>query len=302
MRIGRRRGRALAPIPFSSSVYLATEALLAYGSQAQWKRLLPALAAGETVGTFASAERPGAADPRRLEAHIAADRLHGIKLAVPDGDSADFAIVAVRGGPHPWLYVVDLTGPGATRGSVATIDPSRSHAPIIFDGAPAQPLAAETPEQVRRLIDRAAAMMVFEQVGVAQPALGTACSYARERYAFGRPIGSFQGIKHKLADIYVAIELARSNACYAARALATDAAELPVAAAVARIAACDAGWLATKKNIQTHGGMGFTWQFDCHLYYRRAKLLGLALGSVREWKHRLMHELSTRKAPSLTPA
>jgi acyl-CoA dehydrogenase len=295
-------GRALAPIPFSSSVYLATEALLAYGNEAQRKRLLPALAAGETIGTFAFAERPGATDPRRLEAHIAADRLYGTKLAVPDGDSADFAIVAVRGGPHPRLYVVDLTRPGVTRESAATIDPSRSHARIIFDGAPAEPLAAESPEQVRRLIDRAAAMMAFEQVGVAQAALDMACAYARDRYAFGRPIGSFQGIKHKLADVYVAIELARSNAYYAAWALATDAAELPIAAAVARIAACDAGWLATRENIQTHGGMGFTWQFDCHLYYRRAKLLGLALGSAREWKQRLMHELSTRNAPSLTPA
>ena len=99
--------------------------------------------------------------------------------------------------------------------------------------------------------------------------------YARDRYAFGRPIGSFQAIKHKLADVYIAVELARSNAYYGAWALEADAADLPIAAAVARIAACEAGWIAAKENIQTHGGMGFTWAFDCHLYYRRARLLGL---------------------------
>jgi alkylation response protein AidB-like acyl-CoA dehydrogenase len=142
-------------------------------------------------------------------------------------------------------------------------------------------------------------MMAFEQVGNAQAALDMACAYARERYAFGRPIGSFQAIKHKLAEVYVALELARSNAYYGAWALNSEAAELPIAAAVARIAACDAGWLATKENIQTHGGMGFTWAFDCHLFYRRAKLLGLALGSSREWKHRLITELRTRNTTAL---
>jgi alkylation response protein AidB-like acyl-CoA dehydrogenase len=118
--------------------------------------------------------------------------------------------------------------------------------------------------------------------------------YALERYAFGRPIGSFQAIKHKLADVYVAVELARSNAYYGAWALSKDAAELPIAAALARIAATEAGWQAAKENIQTHGGMGFTWAFDCHLHYRRAKLLGLTLGSAREWKHRLIARLRTR--------
>ena len=123
--------------------------------------------------------------------------------------------------------------------------------------------------------------------------------YALQRYAFGRPIGSFQAIKHKLAEVYIAVELARSNAYYGAWALHTDAAELAVAASVARIAACEAGWIATKENIQTHGGMGFTWQFDCHLYYRRARLLGLALGSAREWKHRLIDTLKSRNVAEM---
>jgi len=288
-------GRAIAPVPFSSSVYLASEAIAAFGSASQKAAWLPRLAAGAAIGTFAHAERPGIADPRRLSATVRDRRLSGTKLAVPDGDVADVAVVSVNGGHGAWLHLVDLAGPGVTREIVATFDPSRSHARIDFAGAPAEPLAgADSAEQVRRLLDRAAVMMAFEQLGGAEAALGMARDYALQRYAFGRPIGSFQAIKHKLAEVYIAVELARSNAYYGAWALHTDAAELPIAASVARIAACDAGWLATKENIQTHGGMGFTWQFDCHLYYRRARLLGLALGSAREWKHRLIDTLKTR--------
>ncbi len=293
-------GRAIAPVPFSSSVYLATEAILAYGSPAQKERWLPRLAAGEVIGTFAHAERPGIADPRRLAAEARDGRVSGTKLAVPDGDVAHVAVVSVNGGRGPWLHLVDLAAPGIARESVSTFDPSRSHARITFAAAEAEPLTgADSAEQVRRLMDRAAVMMAFEQLGGAEAALEMARDYALQRYAFGRPIGSFQAIKHKLAEVYIAVELARSNAYYGAWALHTDAAELPIAAAVARIAACDAGWIATKENIQTHGGMGFTWQFDCHLYYRRAKLLGLALGAAREWKHRLVDTLKARNMGEL---
>ena len=293
-------GRAIAPVPFSSSVTLATEAILAYGSAAQKRRWLPALAGGDAIGTLAFAEQPGIADPHRLTAHVRDGRLSGAKRAVPDGDVADLAVVAVQGGSGPWLYLVDLAAPGVSRERVETFDPSRSHARIEFASAEAEPLpGADSAEQVRRLLDRAAVVMAFEQVGTAEAALEMARDYALQRYAFGRPIGSFQAVKHKLAEVYIAVELARSNAYYGAWALSTEAAELPVAAAVARIAACEAGWLATKENIQTHGGMGFTWQFDCHLYYRRARLLGSALGAAREWKHRLVDALKTRNMGEL---
>jgi alkylation response protein AidB-like acyl-CoA dehydrogenase len=224
--------------------------------------------------------------------------LTGGKLAVPDGDVADFAVVAVRAERGPSLAIVDLAGPRVARETVTTIDPTRSHARIAFDNAPADLLpGGEGVDAARHLLDRAAVMLAFEQVGCAQAALEMARDYARERYAFGRPIGSFQAIKHKLADIYIAVELARSNAYYGAWALHTNAAELPIAASVARISACDAGWLASKENIQTHGGMGFTWQMDCQFYYRRAKLHALALGGTREWKRRLIAEL--RKSNTL---
>jgi len=296
-------GRAVAPVPFASSVYLATEALLLFGSSAQKQEWLPRLAAGETIGTLAMAERPGAANPDRLTASVAGGRLSGTKLAVPDGDIADFAVVAVNGGNGPWLYLVELNGPGVTREAIATIDPSRSHARIDFAGASAEPLPGSTgAATVRTLLDYAAVPMAFEQVGCAQAALDMANAYAKERFAFGRPIGSFQAIKHRVADMYIQVEMARSNAYYGAWAVNSGSPELPIAASVARIAACDAGWFATKENIQVHGGMGFTWQMDCQLYYRRSKLLALALGGAREWKRRLIAELRVRNTTETAAA
>jgi acyl-CoA dehydrogenase len=297
--LAEEMGRVVAPVPWSSSVYLATEAILLFGSPAQKQHYLPKLAAGELIGTFAFAERPGPSDPARLAASVVDGKLTGAKLAVPDGDVADFAVVGVHGGNGPWLCVVELNATGVTSAPVTTIDPSRSHARIEFNQAPAEALpGADSADAVRRLLDHAAVPMAFEQVGIAQAALDMATAYAKERYAFGRPIGSFQAIKHKLADIYIAVELARSNAYYGAWALHADSAELPIAASVARIAACEAGWLASKENIQTHGGMGFTWQMDCQFYYRRAKLLALALGGAREWKQRLIGALRERNAPA----
>jgi acyl-CoA dehydrogenase len=296
-------GRSLAPVPFSSSMYLATEAIMLFGSEPQKQTWLPKLAAGEIIGTFALAERPGASDPAKLTASVTNGRLTGTKLAVPDGDIADFAVVAVNGGNGAWLHIVDLNGAGVTRETVVTFDPTRSHARIEFSGAQTEPLPGSTgADTVRTLLDYAAVPMAFEQVGGAQAALDMASAYAKERFAFGRPIGSFQGIKHKLADMYIQVELARSNAYYGAWAVHTSAAELPIAACVARIAACEAGWFVTKENIQTHGGMGFTWQMDCHLYYRRAKLLSLTLGGAREWKHRLVSELRARNTTDLEAA
>jgi acyl-CoA dehydrogenase len=296
-------GMALAPVPFSSTVYMAIEALLMAGSAAQKSAHLPRLASGEAIGTFACAEQIGPLMVERLKTRFSDGRLSGTKLAVPDGDIGDIAVVAATDARRgPVLCLVDLTGPGVSRQAIATIDPSRSHAEIKFENAPAEVLEGGIgASAIRRLIDRAAVMMAFEQVGGAQAALDMAKDYAMQRYAFGRPIGSFQAVKHKLADMYVAVELARSNAYYGAWALNTDAVELPLAAAVARISASDAGWLAAKENVQTHGGMGFTWEGDAQLFYRRAKLLGLALGGASEWKRRLAGELKSRNTLSTAP-
>jgi alkylation response protein AidB-like acyl-CoA dehydrogenase len=217
-----------------------------------------------------------------------------------DGDVADFAVV-VAGEAHSGragLFLVDLTGPGVTRTSITTVDPTRSHARLVFDGAAAESLGAPGAgwPLVERLLDRAAVLVAFEQLGGAQAALDMARDYALGRFAFGRQIASFQAIKHKLADMYVGVELARSNAYYGAWALSKNAPELPVAAATARVAATEAYYQNAKENIQVHGGMGFTWEFDCHLHYRRAKLTALMLGSARRWKDLLVTRLEAGAA------
>jgi len=291
-------GAALAPVPFSSSVYLASEAIMTAGNVVQRQAWLPRLARGEAIGTLALAEGPGRSDARRLRTTFRNGVLAGDKLPVPDGDVADLAVVVAQGERGPVLALVNLNAAGVVRTPIETIDPSRSHARITFANTPAEALGppAEGEALLKRILERAAILLAFEQVGGAQRSLEMARDYALDRYAFARPIGSFQAIKHKLVDVYVAIELARSNAYYGAWALARDAAELPLAAAAARVAANEAFFLAAKENIQVHGGMGFTWAFDCHLYYRRAKLLALALGSSRHWKERLIARLETVNA------
>lgn len=294
--IAEELGRALAPTPFSSSVYLATEAILLAGSEAQKETYLPRLALGETIGCFAMAEGAGLVTPATIKASALDSHLSGSKVPVADGDVADFAVTLARTGDALSLYIVDLEGDGVSRRRIETVDPSRSHARIDFANAVAEPLGAagEGWRLAETLLDRAAILFAFEQVGGAQACLDMATDYAKNRYAFGRAIGSFQAIKHKLVDIYVALELARANAYFGAWALGVNAAELPVAAAAARVAASDAFNHAARENIQTHGGMGFTWEYDCHLYYRRAKLLSLALGGERRWKDRLIGQLEMR--------
>lgn len=290
-------GRHIAPVPYGSTVYLATEAILMFGSDAQKARYLPGIAAGETIATFAAPERPGAFSPERMTTSIGGGKLSGEKLNVSDGAIAQIAVVAGKpaDGSGAWLAVVELDGAGVTRTPLKAMDASRSLTRIGFADAPCDPLVGATDaSSVQRVIESAAVMMAFEQVGAAQASLDLAKDYALERYAFGRPIGSFQAIKHKLVDMYVAVELARSNAYYGAWALSTGASELPTAAAVARISAGDAGWLTAKESVQTLGGQGFTWGNDCHLYFKRSNHLRVALGGPSEWKRRLARSLKNR--------
>ena len=301
--IAEEMGRALAPVPFSSTVYLFAEAILIAGSEEQKKRLLPKVASGEIIGTFARAEGPGAVLPKNIRSTLKGGKLSGKKIAVVDGPIADYCIVLARASDDAGerglqLALVDLKGAGVKRTECTTLDASRSHADITFENANAEALGkvGEGWSNTSRVLDRAAILMAFEQVGGSDVCLAMAKDYALNRYAFGRPIASFQAIKHKLADMYVFNELARSNAYYGAWALHTGARELPVAAASARVSATQAFDYASKENIQTHGGMGFTWQVDCHFYYKRSKELGLALGPQRAWKDKLVTELELTNA------
>ena len=289
-------GRAVAPVPFASSVYLFAEALLLAGSESQKAELLPQVSTGALIGTLAVSEGPGVLAPGQIATRFSGGRLTGAKVPVTDGLAADRAVVLAQGDDGPVLVLVDLTVAGVVREDIATIDPTRGAARIVFDGAPAEPLGAPGSglDRLARIQDRAAVLLAFEQLGGADRCLEMARDYALERYAFGRPIGSYQAIKHKLADVFVANEVARANAYFGAWALSVNARELPVAAAAARVAASNAYWLAAKENIQTHGGIGFTWEADCHFFYRRAKHLSLVLGSPRDWRRRLADGLEAQ--------
>ena len=301
--IAEELGRALAPVPFSSSIALAAELLLRAGSEDQKRRWLPLLASGQKIGTLALTERAGLSTAASITCSVSDGQLSGLKLPVADGDIADFAVVAAQdssrgvappgGAPATSLFLVDLNSVGVQREAVPSIDPTRSQARIRFSQVEAEPLGASGAgsQILAEVFDRAAVLIAFEQLGGADRALEAACGYAQERFAFGRAIGSLQAIKHMLADMYVAATLARSNAYYGAWALSTGAAELPEAAATARVSATQAYLHCARNNIQVHGGMGFTWEFDCHLHYRRANLLALTLGSVSSWEDLLIERL-----------
>ena len=290
--IAEELGRAAAPVPFSSSVYLATEALLMAGSTKQKETWLPKLAVGDTIGTFALSEGHGRSTAKSLQTQANNGAITGCKVPVADGGIAQIAVVvaADSAGDGASLYLVELDHEGVDIESVPMLDPTRGHSRITLDRAKGELLgnAGEGWALTEKLLTRAAVLFAWEQVGGAEASLDMAKEYAMNRFAFGRAIGSYQAIKHKLANMYVKNTLARSNCYYGAWALNTDAAELPLAAATARVSATQAYYFASKENIQTHGGMGYTWEFDCQFYYRRAKLLSVNIGSELSWQNKLI--------------
>ena len=301
--IAEEMGRALAPVPFSSTVYLAAEALLLAGTEAQKQKWLPAIARGDAIGTLALFEGKGNPRHEAIKLSASGGTINGIKKPVPDGAIADFAIVAARTGSSGRetdisLFLVDLKGEGVEVKDLTNLDPTHGQAELTFKNCKAEPLGRvnEGWSIITQVLDRAAVLTAFEQVGGADRALEMGRDYALDRIAFGRPIGSFQAVKHMLADMYVSATLARSNCYYGAWALSTNASELPEAAAAARISATQAFQHCAKNNIQVHGGMGFTWEFDCHMYYRRANATALGLGSLSYWEDALIERMRKKNA------
>ena len=299
--IAEELGRSLAPTPFSSSIYLFAEFIKLYGDEDQKKKYLPKIASGEAIGTFALSEGNGSPKPKNINSIFSDGKLTGEKAPVNDGKVSDFIIVAAnidtnKNDKSLSLFVVETNQDGVDSEYLETIDPSRPSSRIVLKNAKAELLGniGEGWEMIQKILDRAAVLFAFEQVGGAQIALDEAKKYSLERYAFGKQIGSFQALKHKMADMYVKIELAKSNAYYGAWALSSNSNELPVAAAGARVSAIDAYHYASKENIQIHGGVGFTWEYDCHLFYRRSKQLALNIGSIRQWKENLISNLEKR--------
>lgn len=292
-------GRQLSPVPLASTLYLAAQAVLLGASSAQQQRWLAPVAEG-APGTLAApldGELDLAALPR-----FDGQRLSGRAPLVADGLIAQWAVVlAVDTARQPLLMLTALAS-GVARRALATLDPSKPFAELTFAATPAEALdaCADAPALLQRVRDRAAVLLAFEQVGAADAALEMAAAYARERKAFGRAIGSYQGIKHKLADLYTANQMARAHCYYGAWALAADvdqpggAPELAAAAASARTSASAALTQAAQENLHTHGGMGYTWELDCHLFYRRARQQAVLLGNEHVWRERLAAELEAR--------
>ena len=296
--IAEELGRAMAPIPIASTVYSFAEALLLAGTDAQKSALAPGVVSGDVIGCLATSERPGALSPGDVNTRVEGGRLSGLKQPVTDADIATHAIVLAKDKDGSGLFLVDLQGTGVRRETLKTLDPSRSAARLVFDEAPCDRLGAagDGLHLLAAVLDRAAVLTAFEQVGAADRCLEMAKEYALGRYAFGRLVASYQAIKHKLADVYVKNELARSHAYFGAWALSVNAAELPAAAAAARLSASAAYDHAAKENVQVHGGMRFTWEADCHLHLRRSRQLGLALGGPPVWRDRLARILDQSNA------
>jgi alkylation response protein AidB-like acyl-CoA dehydrogenase len=277
-------GRALLCAPYFSTVVLAANTLLHCGDESAQKEYLPGIASGETIATLAFTEPSGRwdADGIQMTASGSGDSwtLDGEKMFVIDGHTADLLLVAARTGAGISLFAVPADASGVTRTPLSTMDQTRKQAKVEFSGTPARLIGADGAgwDTLDRVLDLAAVGLAAEQVGGAQKCLEMSVEYAKVRVQFGRPIGSFQAIKHKCADMLLEVESAKSAAYYAMWAASELNDELPVVASLAKAYCSDAYFHAAAENIQIHGGIGFTWEHPAHLYFKRAKSSELLLG------------------------
>ncbi len=289
--LAEETGRSLAPVPLLSTME-AIEALLLAGTPAQQEAWLPRLASGAAVGVVAWGEGDAKSPAQMPGARLEGGRLTGVKTPVQDGLSAGLAVVTVASPDGPAMALVDLSAPGVLRTAAPALDLVRKSARLVFEGAPAEPLG--TAADWVRLSERLAVLRAFEAIGTAEAAMRMTIAYAQDRQAFGLRIGRYQAVKHRLADMYIKGELARAHAMHGCWAWGSGADELAQAAAAARVASLDALTFAAEESLQLHGGIGFTWEHDCQLYYRRARALSAQLGSRAHWADRLVRALEQR--------
>ena len=276
-------GAALLCAPYFSTAVLATSALLNSGDDAAKAEYLPRIAGG-AIATLALTEDSGRWELSEItcEASASGDGyvLNGSKNYVLDGHTAEIILVAAKTGKGLSLFAVERGAAGLSTTVLQTMDQTRKQARLEFAGTPARLIGAEGGAEagLAKTLDQAAIALAAEQVGGAQRVLDNAVAYAKERIQFGRPIGSFQAIKHKLADMLLEVESAKSAAYYGAWAAAEDAEDLPVVACLAKSYCSEAYFHAAAENIQIHGGIGFTWEHHAHLYFKRAKSSELLFG------------------------
>jgi alkylation response protein AidB-like acyl-CoA dehydrogenase len=282
-------GAALACGPLFGTVFLAIPALVAASAGPARDELLTDLVEGRKTAAFAVADRAGEFEASAVTLTASGDTVSGTLEQVVDGGAADVLLVAANGSDGTALYAVDATGSGVQRTALVTLDLTRPQATVQLSDAPARLVAG--PEEAERVISHAlhvgSALLAVEQVGAAQHLLDLAVQYAKERLQFGRPIGSFQAVKHRLADMLVDLEHARSTAYHAVWAL-TDGSDDPALAASIAQATCSAALLhIAKDTIQVHGGIGFTWEHQAHLYFKRASTDAALLGSAEQHRARV---------------
>ena len=298
-------GRALLCSPFYATVGLATQAILASGDDEAAERFIPRFVDGSTTATLILNGRLDAWDPAtvtlRADRDGAGHRIHGEAPLVIDGHTADVVLAAANTAAGVSLFAVDARSEGVKRTPLAGIDRTRKVAHMEFDNASARLIATDggASDFLTRASDLGIVSLAAEQIGAAQRCLDMAVDYAKSRIQFGRPIGSFQAVKHRCADMLVRVEGARSAASHAATiADSADADDLATAASVAKMVCSEALLQAALDNMRIHGGIGFTWEHDAHLYVRRAKATQLIYGSPDYHAERLAVLVSGVKGSS----
>ncbi|RWA18815.1 acyl-CoA dehydrogenase family protein [Mycolicibacterium elephantis] len=296
-------GARLACGPVFGTVYLAIPALVAAGSGAVRDALLGDLIEGTRTAAFAVADRAGVFDPAAVTVSASGDALSGTVTQVIDAGIADVLLVAANGADGVGLYTVDTSATGVQRTPLATLDLTRSATNVTLTDAPAQRIAG--PDETERVLHHAlqvgAALLAVEQVGAAQHLLDLSVEYAKSRLQFGRPIGSFQAVKHRLANLLVDVEHARSAAYHAVWAL-TDGSDDPALATSIAQAVCSAALThVAAGTIQVHGGIGFTWEHQAHLYYKRATTDAALLGSAEQHRNRVASMVLDGAEPDRIP-
>ena len=283
-------GRVLLCAPYFSSVVLAANAILNVGTEDQKHALLPGIASGDTIATLAFTEPSGKWDAAGITMEAKENvggefTLSGEKMFVLDGFTADTIVVVARlegttGTDGIMFFTVAGDADGLTRSPLQTMDQTRKQAKLEFDNVVASPLGSTQDgfAAFSKTLDQAAVALANEMMGGAQRVLEMSVEYAKVRVQFGRPIGSFQAIKHKCADMLLEVESGKSAAYYASWAAAEDNDELPVVAALSKAYCSEAYFHAAAENIQIHGGIGFTWEHPAHLYFKRAKSSEIYLG------------------------
>ncbi len=294
-------GRSLLCAPFFASTVLAATAILKSGTEAQKKAVLPGIASGDTIATLALAEASGewTTDGIAMTATQQGDRyrLNGTKSFVLDGHTAGLLVVAARsegsaGRNGVSLFTVSGDAPGVERALLKSTDPTRKIARITFSDAEAELLGTEgtTAAAIDSTLDVAAICLANEMAGGADRLLEDAIDYAKMRVQFGRAIASFQSLKHKAADMLLDVELAKSAAYYAAAAVDDGDDDVPAVASLAKAATADAYMQTAIHAVQIHGGIGFTWDNDTHLWFKRAKSSEVFLGGSAYHRERLMQQ------------